>query len=107
MTGDKTSDTVIWSEDGLTVWTRPKDGGGFTNPRGHDLRPTAPGGHEYEHAVTVAECDVPALVAALARTPGTDALELVAANTETIARAGELTWQRHHGVEPDFWSRIT
>jgi hypothetical protein len=29
VTGDETSDTVIWSEDGLTVWTRPKDGGGF------------------------------------------------------------------------------
>src|SRR5436190_1155280 len=69
VTGDQTSDTVIRSGDGLTVWTRPKDGGGFTNPRGHDLRPTAPGDHEYDHAVTVAECDVPALVAALGGTP--------------------------------------
>jgi len=64
-----------------------------------------PGGREYEYAITVAARDVPAVIDELGGTPGADALTLVAANAETIVRAGELTWLRRLGVEPRFWSR--
>jgi hypothetical protein len=102
--GRPMTDMVIWSEDGLTVSTRPGEDGGFTI-LGQDLGPTAPGGREYEYAITVAARDVPAVVEALGDTPGADALALVAANAETIVRAGELTWLKGLGVEPRFWSR--
>jgi hypothetical protein len=98
------SDMVIWSENGLTVWTRRGEDGGFTI-LGQDLGPIAPGGREYEYAITVAATDVPAVVEALGGTPGADALVVVAANAETIVRTGELTWLKGLGVEPRFWSR--
>jgi hypothetical protein len=97
------SDMVIWSEDGLTVWARPDEDGGFMIT-GQDLGPNL-SGREYEYAVAIAARDVPAVVEALGGTAGADVLALVAANAETIVRAGELSWLRRLGIKPEFWSR--
>jgi hypothetical protein len=77
------SDWVIWSEGGLTVWVTPTDDDGLTID-GQHLGPFALGGREYQHAITDAASDVPAVVAALGGAPCADVLALLAANAETI-----------------------
>jgi hypothetical protein len=94
----------IWAQNGLYVSiARTVDGG--LRFEGQDLNPNPFGSSEYEYALAVQRADVLTIVTALGGAADADPLELIAANAETIVRAGEMSWLKSLGIEPAFWSR--
>ncbi|MBM7791002.1 hypothetical protein [Tenggerimyces flavus] len=86
----------------LHVWASATDDRGFVI-EGQDLG--RPGMVEYEYSLRVAPADVPRVVAALGGQPGDDVLDLLEREGELLVRAGESTWLKSLGLEPEFWSR--
>jgi hypothetical protein len=95
---------TLWDRDGLHIgaeFTRD----GQLQIAGQDLRPPSfMGGGEYEYWLTVGPGDIPRVVAALGGAEGDDVLALLQANGEMIYHAGEQTWLKSLGIEPEFFS---
>jgi hypothetical protein len=107
----------LWADGHLTVAAYLKGDGRLVFTGQHlsvverrdapDGQPSGPQVSEYEYALTVAAGDVPAVCRALQEDDGEpdDVLTLLSTHAATVVGAGELTWLRSIGIEPEFWSR--
>ncbi len=91
---------TLWDSDHLHIWAEITNGGRL-QIAGQDLR--AMGG-EYEYFLTIQQQDIPRVVAALGGAQGDDVLPLLQANGEMIYHAGEQTWLKSLGIDPEFFS---
>jgi len=94
---------TLWDRDHLHIWAEITDGG-LLRIAGQDLRPPPAMGGEYEYFLTVEQEDIPRVVAALGGAKSDDVLPLLQANGEMIYHAGEQTWLKSLGIEPEFFS---
>ena len=101
--------TAIDGIPGLTVTLERTERGGWRIV-GQHLGSAAPGGAEYEYALSIVVDDVPTFAAAL----GVDSLrsdpaEIVAAwndQVQQIVRGGEKRWLERHHIPHGFSSRV-
>jgi hypothetical protein len=105
---DEQRTVTVWSANGLTVTARRGTDDNLVI-YGQDLKSGSAFGtevSEYEYGLTVAERDVPRLLAALNAPAEADILDVLAgpAGAEVV-RVGESAWLAKIGVEPEFWSR--
>ena len=104
MEGQRT--VTLWSANGLTVTARRGIDDNLVIS-GQDLRPSPiPGGPitEYEYGLTVAETDIPTVLAALRAAPDADVLDVLATAGPELVKNGEANWLASIGIEADFWS---
>jgi hypothetical protein len=89
---------------GLAVWLRPDRGG--WRIQGQHLGTDAPGGEEYEYAMSIAEADVPRLASALGTDLAGIPLAWDAQVQAIVLGGGERRWLLEHDIPFEFWSRI-
>jgi hypothetical protein len=98
---------TIWSANGLTVTARRGiDDNLVIN--GQDLRSSPMFGGEvteHEYGLSVAEADIPTVLAALRAAPDADVLDVLESVGSEVVRFGESKWLAEIGVEAEFWSR--
>ena len=103
-----TRSVTLWARDSLNVGAEVLPDGSLVIT-GQDLRADhlfGPGSGEYEYALTILPEDVRRVILALGGEDGDDVLALLAAHGDDVVSAGEMSWLRGIGVEPQFWSHI-
>jgi hypothetical protein len=89
----------MWAQDQLFVDVSVTEDGSLRFS-GYDLK----GDRDYEYFLTVAEADVPTILAALPGPPEDDVITRLLSNADMIIKMGELAWLESLGITPGFWS---